>query len=872
MKAGRHFSQAVSFGAHAGAGRFFLIGPRTVPESQNFSSWFLVVGSQFMIKRFAISMIVLMAQAWAATYYVDPQGSNANNGLSPDTAWRSLLKVGISTFQPGDVILFKRDGVWNEWLTPPSSGTAGSPIKFDAYGSGRPPRFTGYFPTTASQWTNASGNVWQTTLSATQAISQLKFVQFGTIWGSSQPAENLLAHDRDWFYDAATQSLSVYSAGGNPVIAFTTVTPIILSGQSLININDVSYIEIQHIQLDWYDGYGVQVQGDSDHVWLANMVADSQVPNATVPIGFYVHTSGTVGDIHIYNTDAHRNYVGYRFDGTATAIELKNCRAYANRTYGLMDNTAAVTYSYCHFYANNLATGVSTDVTGTPGPINGGHNLAVDTPPYVRGFKRYPARISITYDDPGLIDGSHQYIQSLLSAFQARNVPLSIAVVTGYDLSQQLIPTFQSWINAGWDLNCHSVSHQYFVFPNAFTLSYTGTAASNVTLSISNKQLTITAPGDPSAQVNWDLSPSGTDLVPSGLDTMGGILATLKQRGVFAVTPDPNMKSAVKSEDLADVTSQDITNTPYTLTMDKARLMNDELNWSKAWMNANLNGIGGNRSVRLAWDAETGVTGYNIYRSNASGGPYLRIAGPVIDPVYVDSQVSSQQVWYYVVTAVNAVGESAYSNQVSASIPGGWVYVYPGSYEDPSTEAIAVAAGYAGARGGGVMQPSPDADTVLGTGINVQNILSQGVASNFQNLSDSQLANKLRALVFKAAVWGVPIGVFFHVNELSPHQVGVMIDALKAAGATLMSNSQLVAYLLGAQPKAGTTYFADSISGAPADFRPGETSPLVDQGADLGAEYKYDLLGIDQTRFGSGWEIGPEVFVPEFGGRIRPTP
>ena len=35
----------------------------------------------------------------------------------------------------------------------------------------------------------------------------------------------------------------------------------ILSGQSLINMNSVSYIEIQHIKLDWYDGYGVQVQG-----------------------------------------------------------------------------------------------------------------------------------------------------------------------------------------------------------------------------------------------------------------------------------------------------------------------------------------------------------------------------------------------------------------------------------------------------------------------------------------------------------------------------------------------------------------------------------------------------------------------------------
>ncbi len=255
------------------------------------------------------------------------------------------------------------------------------------------------------------------------------------------------------------------------MVWFGSVAPIVLSGQSLININGVSYVEMQHIQLDWYDGYGVQVQGASDHVWLANMVADSQVPNATVPIGFYVHPSGTVGDIHIYNTDAHRNYVGYRFDGTATAIELKNCRGYANRTYGLMDNTAAVTYSYCHFYANNLATGISTDVTGTPGPINGGHNLAVDTPPFVRGFMRYPARISVTYDDPGLLDGSHQFIQALLPTFQARGVPLSIAVVTGYDLSQQLIPTFQSWINAGWDVNCHSVSHQYFVFPNAFTLA-----------------------------------------------------------------------------------------------------------------------------------------------------------------------------------------------------------------------------------------------------------------------------------------------------------------------------------------------------------------------------------------------------------------
>ena len=742
-----------------------------------------------------LMLLLLSGWAGATTYYVDPAGSNANDGLSPQTPWRTLLKVGISSFQPGDAILFKRDGVWNEWLTPPSSGAPGNLIKFDAYGEGRPPEFTGYYATAATQWTDASGNVWQIELSATQPIPQLKFVQFGTIWGNSQTSESSLAHDRDWYYDSAAQILYVWSDSGNPVSRYGSVTPIVLSGESLINLNNVSYLEIQHVKLDWYDGYGVQLAGTSDHIWLANMLADSQVPNGTVPIGFYVHPSVAANDIHVYNSDAHRSYQGFRFDGSASAVELKNCRAYANRTYGLLDNTGAVTYSYCHFYANNLATGVSTDVGGAPGPKDGGNNIAADTPPEVREFMRYPARVTLTYDDPGLIDGSHQYLEEVLPIIQAKNVPLSIAVVTGYELSQELVPTFQSWINAGWDVNSHSVSHQYFTYPNAFTIQYTGTLASNVTLSISNKQFTITAPGDPNAQVNWDLSSSGTDLVPTGLDTLSALVYTLNQRGVFAITADPNMKSAVKSEDLADVVSQDIKSAPYLLQMDKTRLMTDEMNWSMAWMNANLTGLSTTR-----------------------------------------------------------------------------VYVYPGSHEDSSTETIAVAASYAGARGAGSMQPSPLAASTLATGIDVQNILSQGVAPVFQNLSDAQLMNKLRALVFKSGVWGVPFGIFWHVNELTPHQVGTVIDALKSSGATLMTNTQLVNCLLGAKQNFGTTSYVDAAAGADADFRPTQSSPAVHAGAVLADEYRYDLMGVDRNAFGPEWEIGAFAFIPEYLGHAAGAP
>ena len=184
-----------------------------------------------MLRQIVFAMLVVTGMASATTYYVDPAGSNGNNGLSPQTPWRTLLKVGISTFQPGDVILFKRDAVWNEWLTPPSSGAAGNVIKFDAYGNGRPPEFTGLYATTAVQWTNTSGNVWQIPLTATQPISQLNFVQFGTMWGNSQSAQNLLAHDRDWYYDPVAQNLYVWSAVGNPVTHFGSVSPIILSGR-----------------------------------------------------------------------------------------------------------------------------------------------------------------------------------------------------------------------------------------------------------------------------------------------------------------------------------------------------------------------------------------------------------------------------------------------------------------------------------------------------------------------------------------------------------------------------------------------------------------------------------------------------------------
>src|SRR4029077_137241 len=77
-------------------------------------------------------------------------------------------------------------------------------------------------------------------------------------------------------------------------------------------------------------------------------------------------------------------------------------------------------------------------------------------------------------------------------------------------------------------------------------------------------------------------------------------------------------------------------------------------------------------SVTLTWTASTStVTGYNVYRSSVSGGPYTKLNSTAIAATtYVDTTVQSGQTYFYVVTSVDSSNvESADSAEVSATIP-----------------------------------------------------------------------------------------------------------------------------------------------------------------------------------------------------------
>jgi hypothetical protein len=77
---------------------------------------------------------------FGAEYYVDAtSGDDGNSGKTPEMAWRSLEKVNLAEFKPGDRIRFRAGSTWAGHLVVTARGEAAHPIVFEAYGPGARP-------------------------------------------------------------------------------------------------------------------------------------------------------------------------------------------------------------------------------------------------------------------------------------------------------------------------------------------------------------------------------------------------------------------------------------------------------------------------------------------------------------------------------------------------------------------------------------------------------------------------------------------------------------------------------------------------------------------------------------------------------------
>jgi len=103
-----------------------------------------------MMKKYALSIaflfliINILCARNSLTFYVsESNGNNANNGLSPQTAWKTIEKVNSGSFIAGDSILFKTGDTFTGRLILEVKGSKEAPIVFSSYGNMDHPIFDG---------------------------------------------------------------------------------------------------------------------------------------------------------------------------------------------------------------------------------------------------------------------------------------------------------------------------------------------------------------------------------------------------------------------------------------------------------------------------------------------------------------------------------------------------------------------------------------------------------------------------------------------------------------------------------------------------------------------------------------------------------
>lgn len=79
-----------------------------------------------------------------------------------------------------------------------------------------------------------------------------------------------------------------------------------------------------------------------------------------------------------------------------------------------------------------------------------------------------------------------------------------------------------------------------------------------------------------------------------------------------------------------------------------------------------LSALAGDAVVTLGWSPSSDATGYHVKRAVTSGGPYTQLDAPDAT-AYADASAANGARYFYVVSAVDAAGESADSAEVSAT-------------------------------------------------------------------------------------------------------------------------------------------------------------------------------------------------------------
>ncbi len=218
------------------------------------------------------------ASASSSTHYVDCSGSTSGTGTQA-SPWNGLATVNSQTFAAGDTVYFKRGTTCSGALIPLGSGTAGSPITLDAYGTGAAPIIAGptgptgpeaaISLTNQNNWTiqnlEVTGGYWQN-IHITATTPNTAY--------SGITIRNVHVHDNGW---VGAFNQWVVGAGGiviEPCEATTSISGILLDNVEANN-NHIAGVQLGHYHMAEYDPASNGYNGENTPGCHMNLATDT---------------------------------------------------------------------------------------------------------------------------------------------------------------------------------------------------------------------------------------------------------------------------------------------------------------------------------------------------------------------------------------------------------------------------------------------------------------------------------------------------------------------------------------------------------------------------------------------------------------------
>ena len=95
-----------------------------------------------------------------ATYYISVSGCDSNDGLTPETPWKTIQKLN-SSVKCGDTICFKRGDIFFGQVCAPKGNTSTTPTTYTSYGEGTKPIISEYKTARHDAWEAFGEDIWR---------------------------------------------------------------------------------------------------------------------------------------------------------------------------------------------------------------------------------------------------------------------------------------------------------------------------------------------------------------------------------------------------------------------------------------------------------------------------------------------------------------------------------------------------------------------------------------------------------------------------------------------------------------------------------------------------------------------------------------